>query len=371
MPDRKPNQVRITLGLTKYVLTATLRNKASAVFGLLIPLGFVLVFGLFQGDATKIDVGIDRSLSNSQNALVVALRAMTSKKDSPVQLEQLDRSEINTKLKSGNLGGAIVASGSGTGIEVLTSTANPISSATTLGILHGISDQINLGAAMAAAPPGFEPPAQFSQKSVSGHESRYIDFVLPGMIGFSLIGLATFGVAFPLLTLRKTLVLKRMLATPARPLSFVISQCLSRSVQAVAQAAVILGVGVAVYHFNLVNGAATFIEMMVVAFLGVLSFLGFGILIANIAREEQTAPLLLNLFTVPQFLLGSVFFSTNGLPAYVRVVADNLPLSLVTQGMRRIATDGAHLPQLDHQLVGMLAWSVISYLLAARTFRTE
>ncbi len=74
------------------------------------------------------------------------------------------------------------------------------------------------------------------------------------------------------------------------------------------QAAILIGIGVVQFHFTLPSGALTIIEMLVVAFLGICSFMGFGILIANIARDEQTAPLILNLFNLPQFLLAGVFF---------------------------------------------------------------
>ena len=210
------------------------------------------------------------------------------------------------------------------------------------GILQSVSNRVNLMAAEAAAGQQFLEPVEIKTEDVSGKVSRYIDFVLPGMIGFSLISTATFGIAFPFLALRRTLVLKRMLATSARPLTFVVSQCLSRSVQAVVQAAILIAIGVGQFHFSLPNGAATFIEMLVVSFLGICSFMGFGILIANIAKDEQTAPLILNLFNLPQFMLAGVFFPIDSLPAWLQVIGTKLPLSFLNQAMRAIASDGKH-----------------------------
>ena len=371
MLNRRPTQFAISLGLTKYALIATLRNKNSLIFGLMFPLGFVLVFGAIGGGTAKTGVGLSAKLAESGTPLVRALQALDANKNSPIRLTVASEDQLEIQVSQGKLGAAIEA-GKGAGeFTILTSTSNPIAGGAASGLLRGIVDEVNLRAAEAVAGPDFKAPVDIKSKDIAGKEFRYIDFVLPGMIGFSLISTATFGVAFPFLSLRRTLVLKRMLATSAKPLSFVVSQCLSRSVQAVVQAAIIIGVGVGAFHFLLPHGVLTFIEMLIIAFLAISSFMGFGILLANVAKDEQSAPLLINLFNLPQFLLSGVFFPTDGMPRWVQLIADNLPLSFCNQAMRKVATDGAHLTGVLPQIGGMLAWSVIAYVAAAKTFRVE
>jgi len=370
MPDRRPSQIAIAAGLTKYALIATLRNKNSLFFGLMFPLGFVLVFGALGGGPAKADIGLSDKLAASGSPLVAALKAIGAKKDSPIRLTTKSDALLEQAVKQGSLGAAVEAGANGE-VVVLTSTANPIGGGAAAGILRGIANEINLQAATGAAGPEFKKPIEMTSRDVAGKELRYFDFVLPGMIAFSLISTATFGVAFPFLGLRRALVLKRMLATPASPLSFVVSQCLSRSVQAVAQTAIIIGVGVGVYHFELLHGAATYIEMLVTSFVAICAFMGFGILLANIAKDEQTAPLIINMFNLPQFLISGVFFPTNTLPRWIQIIADNLPLSYCTQALRGISTDGKHLTNVLPQIGGMLAWSVLAYVAAAKTYRTE
>ena len=171
--------------------------------------------------------------------------------------------------------------------------------------------------------------------------------------------------------MRKTLVLKRIFATSISPLSFVISQAISRAIQSIFQVAILVGVGVWAFHFHLAHGWVSVINMMILAFLGVWAFLGFGLLIANITRDEQSAPIALNLFNFPQMFLSGTFFSTDLLPHWLQLIGNNLPLGYMNTAMRDIATNGDSLLSVWRQLLGLLVWSVFAYFLAARTFKSE
>src|SRR5579862_8645757 len=222
MPER-PSQLSISLGLFKYTLLATLRNRNSLIFGLIFPLIFVLIFGAFGGGVNKARIGLSDRLSNSGSPLITALQTMSGQAGSAVTVETLNDTALEQKVKQGDLGAAIQPAAEGDGLTILTSSANPIGGATASGIIRSIANGVNLSAAEAEAGPKFTAPVKLQAKDLAGTQRRYIDFVLPGMIGFSLISTATFGIAFPFLMLRRTLVLKRMLATSAKPMSFVVS----------------------------------------------------------------------------------------------------------------------------------------------------
>jgi ABC-2 type transport system permease protein len=161
------------------------------------------------------------------------------------------------------------------------------------------------------------------------------------------------------------------LATAAAPLTLVLAQGFSRSVQAVLQTAILIAIGVFAFQFTLARGWVTFVEMLFLSFVGVLAFLGFGILMTNVADDEHTLPVMLNLFNLPQVLLAGVFFSTESLPGWVQAVGNNLPLSYLNNALRSAAIDGAGIPDLWPYLLGLSAWGIAAYVLAARTFRTE
>ena len=117
------------------------------------------------------------------------------------------------------------------------------------------------------------------------------------------------------------------------------------------------------------HGPITFAGMVGLSALGLVVFLGFGLMIAGQARDENGASPLTNLVTLPQFLLSGVFFPTDVFPSWVRVIADVLPLTFFNSAMRQLATEGAGLGELWLPILGLCVWGVLAYAIAARTFR--
>lgn len=361
------NQVNVTLGLTKYSLKASLRNKASYFFSFVFPLVFVMVFGLLGSGDQKLKLGVTNTV-DTNNPIYRTLETIAAKDNAPLELVKGEQSDLEKQLNQDKIA-SIVAPADGrqsTTVKLVTSNGNPQGKASAEAFLNGVLSQMNLQASGLK-----DPPFKLSTQEISGKTYRYIDFALPGQIGFSMLSLATFGVAFTFITLRKTLVLKRMFATTVKPISFVIAQCLSRSVQAMLQTVVIIAVGVVAFHFTLANGWLTLLEMLVLSFFGVLAFLGFGILIANVAKDEQSLPVALNLFNLPQILLAGVFFPIDGMPKWVQAIGNNLPLAYLNTSLRKVAIEGVSFGSLWPYILGLFAWGVAAYILAARTFKTE
>ncbi len=362
------SQVAVTLGLTKYSLKASLRNRAGYFFSFVFPLVFVSVFGLIGNSSQATKIGIPDNLDRT-NPIYKTVKILADQKDSPIQLVNGSEADLEKQLSKADIASILAPSANqkvpDLSITLVTSNGSPQGKAASENLLRGIISQMNLSATQ--MPPVFS----FTDKEISGRSYNYIDFLLPGQIGFSMLSLATFGVAFSFITLRKTLVLKRMFATAVKPLSFVIAQCLSRSVQAVIQAAVILFVGVWAFHFTLLNGWVSVVNMLVLSFLGILSFLGFGILISNLARDEQTLPVAINIFNLPQMLLAGVFFPIDGMPKWIQFIGNNLPLAYLNTAMRNVSIDGQSLFQVWPYIAGLVAWSTAAYVVAALTFKTE
>jgi len=248
----------------------------------------------------------------------------------------------------------------------LTVSANPQQSGTITSVVTGVVDKLNLQLSQIT-----DPPITLKREEVSNRPVRYIDFALPGQIGFSLLSTAVFGTVFGLIYLKKSLVLKRMFATPTKALTILLAQGTSRLIVALLQTILILAIGVLVFKFYLPHGIITFLELLLLSTIGLVAFLGFGYFFAGIANNENSAGPLVNLITLPQFLLSGTFFSTDSFPSWVQPIANNLPLSYFNAAIRKITIEGGTLTDTIPYMLGLLAWGAVMYILASRTFKWE
>ena len=206
---------------------------------------------------------------------------------------------------------------------------------------------------------------------VPGRRYKMIDFFLPGMLGFSLIGSAVFGVAFLFYTLRETLVLKRMYSTPIKKGYIVIGECVARVLFQLVTAVVIILFGKFFYHFYLANGALTFFEMLILCLLGLLVFMGVGFIISSVAKNQNVIPIYANLFMFPQYFLSGTFFTKNLLPESLQGIVKFLPLTSLNDGLRKLSFEGLHLNNLGFEILNLSVWCIVVYAIAIKVFRWE
>ncbi|HVZ59025.1 MAG TPA: ABC transporter permease [Patescibacteria group bacterium] len=361
---KKPGQYRAYLWLTYSSLRAQTRNPATFFFGFIFPIVFISIFGVIGGGTSKVTVGIPND-ADQNNPVVQTLQKqsayITVQKDSEVNLEK--------NLKQGKVAGIVRVVPSAHGgytVNLLTSSANAVQTAQVQGVMQGLIDKENLVLSGVTTPP-----ITMTQKEIAGRQVRYIDFALPGQIGFSILSTAIFGTVFGLIFLKKALVLKRMFATPTKALTILLSQGTSRLIVALAQTILILIVGVVVFKFYLPHGLQTFIELIILSTFGLVAFLGFGYLIAGLSNDENAASPLTNLITLPQFLLSGTFFPTDNLPKWLQPIANNLPLSYFNMAVRKITTEGGAFHETYPYLLGLFIWSAVMYILASRTFKWQ
>ena len=213
--------------------------------------------------------------------------------------------------------------------------------------------------------------ASISMEEVPGRVYKLIDFYLPGMIGFSLIGSAVFGVAFLFFNLRETLVLKRLYASPIRKLNIILGETLSRVIFQVVTVIILIVFGAIFYNFTLANGVVTFLEMLVVSILALIVFMGAGFVISSIAKNQNVIPIYSNLFMFPQYFLSGTFFSSSALPKIIQPIIELLPLTALNEALRKISFEGAHLTDCWKQSAILVGWGIVVYLIAVKTFRWE
>lgn len=205
-----------------------------------------------------------------------------------------------------------------------------------------------------------------SEEKVEATGQRYIDFLLPGLLGMNLLSGGVWGVGWALVVMRTRKLLKRFAATPMRRGDLLLSFMLFRIVVSLAEAAFLVAFGILAFHLWPRGSWAAVATLVVVS---ALSFAGLGLLISSRAQNSQTAAGLMNLVTLPMFLLSGVFFSAGNFPDWMRPLVKALPLTALNDGLRAVILDGKPLTALPLELGILAAWGIGSFLLALRVFR--
>lgn len=196
--------------------------------------------------------------------------------------------------------------------------------------------------------------------------SRYIDFLLPGLLGMNLMGSSIWGLAFGVVDARRKKLLKRLIATPMPRHEYLLAFLLSRLVMLVVEVGVLLGFGMLVFHVPLRGSPASFAVLCVTAS---LSFSSLGLLIASRARTIEAVSGLTNSVMMPMWIVSGVFFSSQRFPDMLQPVIRALPLTAIIDALRANMLQGARLGQLWPELAVLGAWMLLSFSLALRIFR--
>jgi ABC-2 type transport system permease protein len=359
------SNLNATLAIAKASLRSILRSPSAVVFTLAFPLIFIVVFANVGGGGLTVDVGVAKT-SDTTNGIYQAL-----KKVSVLHfVTRQSTEEMQKNLEKGSLD-AIIEIKKNNHLPPFTINVKYTKASQDKGnILRSLLNSILYKANTAAsqAPP---PVAELNEATVTGREYKYIDFILPGQLGFSLLSTGVFGTAFVFLSLRQTLVIKRFFATPVKRYSIVLGEMLARIVFALMGAICIILIGHFAFGFTLIHGWVTVVNMLALAIVGLIVFMGFGFTVSGIAKNESTVPPLSNLITLPQFLLSGTFFSTSAFPKWMQPISNALPLTHLNTAMRKVAFEGAGLGDVTHQLLILGIWGVIIYAIAIKTFKWE
>jgi ABC-2 type transport system permease protein len=196
--------------------------------------------------------------------------------------------------------------------------------------------------------------------------SRYIDFLVPGLVGMGIMSNAVWGLGFAIVDARRRKLMKRIVATPMRRLDFLLSFQLWRMLLLVFEVGVPVGFGMLVFG---VPVRGSFLEMGVILVLGSLSFSALGLLIASRARTIEAVSGLMNVVMVPMWILSGVFFSSERFPDAVQPLIKILPLTALVDGLRANMLQGAGLSALTLQVGALTGWLVVCFALSLKLFR--
>ncbi len=196
--------------------------------------------------------------------------------------------------------------------------------------------------------------------------ARYVDWLVPGLLGMQLLSGALWGTAWNIVTARQRKLLKRLTATPMRRGHYLLSFRVAGLLFVPLQVAILFVFARLTFG---VTVQGSFLGVLALSLFGSWSFAGLGVLCASRAQNSETANGLVNLVTLPMFVLSGVFFSSGRFPDVLQPVIRWLPLSAFNDALRHIVNDGAPLFAQGSQLLVLLVWGVVSSALALRLFR--
>jgi ABC-2 type transport system permease protein len=196
--------------------------------------------------------------------------------------------------------------------------------------------------------------------------SRYIDFLIPGLLGMNIMTSAIWALGFVIVDARRKKLLKRLVATPMPRYYYLLAFLLSRLVMLVVEVGVLVGFGALVFHVPLRGSPVVFSAVCVLAS---LSFSALGLLIASRVQTTEAVSGLMNLVMIPMWISSGVFFSAQRFPDALRPVIKALPLTATIDALRANVLQGAGFSDIASQMGILAAWLIVCFTLALRLFR--
>ncbi len=206
----------------------------------------------------------------------------------------------------------------------------------------------------------------FQRQTVDGEEVRYVDWLVPGILGMNMMFSCLFGVGYVIVRYRKNGYLKRLNATPLTAFEFIVAQVLSRLLLIMTITVVIF---MATWLVLDLRVEGSLLALFVLALLGSVSMIAMGLIISSRVTSEELAGGLLNVLSWPMMFLSGVWFSLEGAPEWVQASAGLLPLTHLLNGARAIMLDGAGLLSLGYEISVLAGMTVVFLLLGAATFK--
>jgi ABC-2 type transport system permease protein len=317
-------------------------------FPILLALGLGIAFRNKPADATSV------AIVSSPGAQATLAMLHRSPQGSPIRAEIVDEPQALQGLRLGKYDMVIAPDGKG-GFQYRYDPARP----------ESVLSRAEVDNALETAA-GRKDPLPTSTVASSEPGSRYIDFLIPGLLGMNLMNAAMWGIGFAIVDMRQRKLLKRFVATPMRRSDFLLALTSSRLVLMLVEVGLLLGFGVLVFHMRVMGSLLT---ILIVGTIGALAFGGVGLLTASRAQKIESISGLINLVMMPMWIFSGVFFSYERFPAITQPFIKALPLTALNDALRATILEGAPLATQGGRMLILAIWGGISFLLALRWFR--
>jgi ABC-type multidrug transport system permease subunit len=318
------------------------------VFPLLLALGLGIAFRNKPGDAASVAIVIG---PGSQDAPVLLAH---SPQHDLFKVQTLDAKEAQKGFRLGKFDVVIEPDGSG-GVEYRYDPARP----------ESVLAKTEVNDALQSAAGRKDVVAT---KAVTSSEpgSRYIDFLIPGLLGMNLMNSGMWGIGFALVDMRQRKLLKRFVGTPMRRGDFLLAIMSSRLLLMVIEIGLLLLFGVLFFHMRVLG---SIFSIALLGGLGSLTFGGVGLLTASRAQKIESISGLINLVMMPMWIFSGVFFSYERFPQAIHPLIKALPLTALNDALRASILEGTPLLHQWPRLVILGLWGGISFVLALKWFR--
>jgi ABC-type multidrug transport system permease subunit len=316
-------------------------------FPLLLALGLGIAFRNKPADVTSIAI-------DGSGALDVLSLIERSPQKSSIRAEVLDKLAALKGFRLGKYDLVVETDGKG-GFQYLYDPARP----------ESVLSRAEVDDALQASA-GRKNPLPTSAVISSEPGSRYIDFLVPGLIGMNLMNSGMWSIGFALVDMRQRKLLKRFVATPMRRSDFLLALASGRLVLMVIEVGLLLGFGALIFHIRVLG---SLLSILLLSAIGAVGFAGLGLLTASRAQKIESVSGLINLIMMPMWIFSGVFFSYERFPAVIQPFIKALPLTALNDALRATILEGATLRTQAGRLLVLLIWGGISFVLALRWFR--
>ena len=347
-----------------------IRDRAAMFWTLAFPILFIVLFGIIfsGGGSANYTVGlVNQDDGTVGQALTRAFGAVK-----PFTIKSGSYDDAMKALKQGQRDLVIiipaglsqqVSSGQPAQVQMF---YDPSTNQADAQIKVGITQQVLASFNQSMKP--YTPPLTLAPTTITTHQLRTVDFLMPGILAMALMQLGLFATATPLVSLREEQVLRRLGATPLPRWQLLTSQVMLRLTIGIAQSALIIGLSVEAFHVQIQGNYAALAGLIV---LGALMFVALGYLIASIAKTVESASGISSAVNFPMMFLSGIFFPLAALPAFLTPVVRALPLTYLADAFRQVTIGSVPEFPIYVDIAVLAGWIVVCGLLSARLFKWE
>jgi len=356
------NRMNKVLKFAKVMLKIHSRDRQAIFFSLFFPLMFMFIISFASGgDPDPIELGI---VNNAENTLATNFIA-SLESTLLFNITVGDEETLREELIAGDKAVVLILpdnfqdSGTPADLAVLIDAAQVRQASIVMPVLEQALVEVE------RTLRNTEALFSLNIEDVQSRTQRYLDFVVPGLLAFSIMNIGIAGSGFNIVEYRRKGILKRLFVTPILPRDFIGGLVLARLAICLIQLTGLLLA--AIFLFDVIF-VGSLVSLYLFILLGTVIFLSIGFCLGSLAKSQQAIMAIGNLVTFPQMILSGIFFPIESLPDLAQPLAKLLPLSFVSSGLREIAINGAGLLELVPEVLGIVIWTVIALFLAIRLF---
>ena len=350
-----------------------IRDRAALFFSFIFPIIFILLFGwAFQNMGSQtFKIGLADEGSPQITAYITqGLESVVIEGDQKVfKTESGDLDDLLASLRNGDLDAVVdvpagmdsLGTGQSDDVRVYYDASRTINQQALIPALYQVITGVDqwLG--------GYTPSIGMQETSVQSRELRYIDFLLPGILGMTLMFIGVQG-GLPVIQQRQAHIIKRLGSTPLRRSTLVSGDLVFRMIVILASAALIMLVGRLVFDVQMVGN---WLSLCGVVLLGSLVFVSLGYLIAALVKTQESAIPVVQLVNLPMMILSGTFFDVASMPSFIEPLVKILPLTYLNDALRQIMVAGTPLHSMTTDIAVLAAWAVACLVITVRLFQWD